>query len=153
MNRILAHSAYKDKPAHGYGSHISGVVTKVKNNLEEIRNYISPELFDLMESILLPAANYHDLGKLDKLNQKVLNDEYIHKHLPVEHRDAGVKFLKDKYIDCFAVTLVYAHHKPGLPNINDEKYSNMPFRFREASIYTDKYLNEYLLLHEQELSK
>lgn len=69
---------------------------------------------DLIAGIVRSAATFHDLGKLDDANQKVLSGKNSHAHLPIPHQDAGAAHLFAQK-EILSALLVYAHHI-GLPD-------------------------------------
>jgi CRISPR-associated endonuclease/helicase Cas3 len=149
---FLAHSAANGQPPQSYRSHVTGVVTSAQNNLNEIMRFIPSEKVSAFQDALVKAATFHDLGKLDEENQAVLMDETTHVHLPVEHRDAGVKYLLEQN-NRSAATMVYAHHRPGLPNLMEERVKASPFRFSTVKNKTDSNLDDYLRIHLQEIGE
>src|SRR5262245_29916149 len=60
------------------------------------------------------AAGFHDLGKLDEENQKVLQQGRAAR-LPWDHIDAGVAHFSNLK-NWMAAWLVRGHHAPGLPS-------------------------------------
>lgn len=146
----LAHSARNGQPPQSYHEHVTGVVTRTCENINDIFPFVDAEKANCYYKIVKKAATYHDLGKLAALNQDVLTGKTKSMHLPVEHRDAGVKHLLGDAFEYPSATLIYAHHYPGLPNINEEKNKFPPFRFLEAMADSDAHLKEYLDLHSQE---
>ena len=95
------------------------------------------------------SADFHDLGKLDDENQYVLrNTENRHRHLPINHTDAGSAALKS--IDkLYAALMVYSHHR-GLPDLGSECIREEEI-FRDEHPATrnhvDKTLNKLLSAH------
>lgn len=150
---LLAHSARGGKPAQSYREHIRGVIKKARENLEIMVPYIAKEKAELYGEILNQAAACHDVGKLAGENQDVLYGRKQAKRLPVEHRDAGVKYLLGDKPECPEATLVYSHHWPGLPDMSDQEVANAPFRFSEAISDSDVNLREYLQIHLQEVGE
>lgn len=144
-----AHSARRDRPAKLYADHVQGVVANAEANVQNLLKYSATINSAVYESIVMQAAYYHDLGKLNHDNQKVLSGKKQAKGLPVEHRDAGVSHLLGTSMESTDATLVYAHHGPGLPNLNQEKLSTNPFRWANAMEDTDTFLSVYLDLHKQ----
>lgn len=147
----LAHSARNGKPPQAYRDHVSGVVGSAYSNVREIIPFVAKEKAGGYLQIVADAANYHDLGKLAQDNQDVLSGKMKSSRLPIEHRDAGVKLLMGTSFESPSATLVYAHHRPGLPNIMEQKTQAKPFRFPDAISDSDQYLSEYLKQHMQEL--
>lgn len=150
---LLAHSARKGRREQTYREHICGVTSKTFGNLAELVPYISEERTKSYGAILAPAAAFHDLGKLNSEDQDVLAGRKKAAHLPVEHRDAGVKHLLGDELERPEATLVYAHHWPGLPDLAEQKVSIAPFRFSEAISDSDANLRSYLRMHSQALDR
>ena len=148
----LAHSSRDNTPAQTYREHISGVIEKVKKNLTAMAPYLAEERLERYKGILYPAAESHDLGKLALENQEVLSGKKRAKRLPIEHRDAGVKYLLKDKLECPEATLVYSHHRPGLPDMPDEKAADDPFRFPPAMDDTERHLPAYLRIHAKEMN-
>lgn len=146
----LAHSARNGKPPQSYREHVTGVVGRACNNVDKILPFAETGKADSYIEIVKSAATYHDLGKLAIQNQDVLSEKIKSAHLPIEHRDAGVKHLIGCDAEQPSATLVYAHHYPGLPNLKEEKVKFLPFRFQEAIVDSDMHLQEYLDLHSKE---
>ena len=149
----LAHSARGGRPAQSYRKHIYGVIEKVKENLEAMAPYIAKEKAELYGEILNSAGTFHDVGKLAGENQDVLYGKKQAKRLPIEHRDAGVKYLLRDKPECLEATLVYSHHRPGLPDMYAHKVTDAPFRFLTAMSDTDKNLCNYLRIHVSEIGE
>ncbi len=147
---LLAHSARNGRPPQSYHEHVTGVVDRACKNVNVIARFIDTEKAGCYLRIVKETAVYHDLGKLAIQNQDVLTGKTKSMHLPIEHRDAGVKHLLGSALEYPSATLVYAHHYPGLPNINEEKNNYPPFRFTETMADSDAYLQGYLDLHSQE---
>lgn len=149
----LAYSTRGGRPAQSYREHVRGVIKKVHENLETMAPYIAKEKAELYEKILNPAAELHDVGKLAGENQDVLYGRKQAKRLPIEHRDAGVKYLLGDKQECPEATLVYSHHHPGLPDMPTHKVANAPFRFLTGMSDTDKNLCKYLQTHVKEIGE
>lgn len=148
----LAHSARGNTPAQTYREHISGVMEKARNNLMSMAPYLSEKRLERYMEILCSAAEFHDLGKLAEKNQEVLCGNKRAERLPIEHRDAGVKYLLKDRLECPQAALVYSHHRPGLPDIPDEKSADKPFRFPTAVDDTESFLSDYLRIHAEEMN-
>ena len=149
----LARSAQGNRKAQSYKEHVDGMVKKALKKVEAFKPYISEERFKRYIRVISSAAFYHDLGKLNEKNQEVLHGDKKEKRLPVEHRDAGVKFLLGNECERIEATLVFAHHRPGLPDLSRQKVSSTPFRFLEAMSDSELNLQKYLKLHEQETER
>ncbi|MHB1406381.1 MAG: CRISPR-associated endonuclease Cas3'', partial [Desulfitobacteriaceae bacterium] len=152
--KLLAHSAQPKKCLleQSYQEHIIGVFQRAQTNVEEMLYYTQAALQKVMRPIVLWAACFHDLGKLDEKNQEVLRGEKRAKRLPVNHRDAGVAYLKDKEKKLEAAILILSHHKPGLPSFQIERDRVFPFRDLEIKQKIDDSLGEYLTLHQSQVS-
>lgn len=55
--------------------------------------------------------------------------------------------------ECPEATLVYSHHRPGLPDMSTHKVADAPFRFLTAMSDTDKNLCKYLQIHVKEIGE
>lgn len=152
--KLLAHSAQirKGLQEQTYKEHIEGVFQRAQSNVERMLNYDQVAIQDTLRNIVLWAACFHDLGKLDEKNQEVLNGKLKAKHLPVNHVDAGVAYLKDVEKKIEAAILILSHHKPGLPSFPRELTLEFPFRDMGIKQKTDTSLEEYLLLHNSQVS-
>ncbi|MEX1031620.1 MAG: CRISPR-associated endonuclease Cas3'' [Paenibacillaceae bacterium] len=148
---ILAHSSTNGNPPQPYRSHVNGVVVSAQNNLNNLIRFIQSENHVAYHDTLANAAVFHDLGKLDEENQNVLKDEANHSRLPIEHRDAGVKYLLEQMNNRNAAILVYSHHRPGLPNLIEERCKAFPFRFAQVKSRTDSNLDDYIRTHSEEV--
>ncbi len=163
MPKPLAHSA---KPEYGiskqyYGSHISEVLKISEENVQEAGHYFQGGKKLFIEAVRL-AAEFHDLGKLDKANQDVLENPDGKGSLHINHVDAGVAcLLKEPYRNGVAATLINAHHRPGLPDYADEQVNAKSFlrdkksQFNGKSLieHTDENLSYYLDIHRKALKK
>ncbi|MEK7474352.1 MAG: DEAD/DEAH box helicase [Candidatus Coatesbacteria bacterium] len=103
------------------------------------------------------AAEYHDLGKLDGANQRVLQKHIPRtsskEPLPINHVDAGVAHLMSMMAPSSAL-LAYSHHR-GLPciSIEERKRENGgPFRDEKTEARTGKFLAEYLAIHRTQVA-
>jgi CRISPR-associated endonuclease/helicase Cas3 len=148
---LLAHSGNENKPPQFYKDHIAGVVNAACNNVESLFPFINENRRKLYYAVVSNAACFHDLGKLNQRNQNILLGKEKSDHLYLDHRDAGVAALLGGNFEIPAATLVYAHHRPGLPNIMEEKIKQNPFRFLEAIKDSNLHLDEYVELHRKEL--
>lgn len=152
---LLAHSARFGYPEQSYKEHISEVVRRAVQNAAGVALY-SPH-GDLLLSTVRAAAFYHDLGKLDDANQKVLRWKKK-THLPINHCDAGAAYLLQMKAILPALC-VLSHHRPGLPSIPDENSKVHKFRVhspvgnREKSVQeiTDENLADYIHSHNAEM--
>lgn len=113
----LARSAEprKNQPAQTYARHILGVRAYAELSVLPLVPLLPPVVLDSLRAALFPAAEFHDLGKLDDDNQAVLQGRRKSQTLPIIHSDAGVvKLLSKKRIQ--AALLVASHHI-GLPDL------------------------------------
>lgn len=151
MEEYLAHSGKNGYPAQTYVMHVKGTQKKALAMAKEIASYYVKDAGEI-ENILKLAAAYHDLGKLNEENQKVLHQEGKKKgRLPVNHVDAGAAFLKQKGEDAIcSLILVYGHHH-GLPDFSVEKERSEESYFRDGNRLTrsetDRELEQLLRLH------
>lgn len=93
MEDLLAHSARPQDaiPAQAYRDHVNNVARlSVENAI--VATGGAPK-FDQFIDGVSNAAEFHDLGKVDMLNQRVLSGTGKGK-LPVNHVDAGVAYLR-----------------------------------------------------------
>ena len=96
---------------------------------------------------VVAAATYHDLGKLDEENQRVLGVE-SRQPLPIRHEDAGVAeliHLKRRE----SVILTQAHHQGLFSNESERAKQNWLFRFPEVADHVDSKLEAYIAEHSQ----
>ena len=145
----LAHSA-KPKigiPAQSYTEHIENVLSKAEENAKRVAchlNHGEHMFIDVVRS----AACFHDLGKLDTENQKVLNSNK-RVALPVNHVEAGTaRLLRTNHME--SALLVYGHHA-GLCSIFAELAKGKKLFLRDANWYerTEERLENYLQEHER----
>jgi len=142
----LAHSDRPDKgiPTQSYKKHICGVVKQATDNAKSACSYLTGDGFDFKQSVV-NAAICHDLGKLDSENQHVLETN-SQRGLPVKHEDAGAAFLLKQ--NCKSAAILASKHHQGLPNLYDERVRGHLFlRNEDAFCRTEKYLAEYVLMH------
>ena len=146
IDQFLAHSA-GDKPSvppQTYFRHISNVMLQVEKNFERLVKYYKGNQ-DNLHKILRAAAIFHDFGKLDPVNQRLLK-KGGEKHLPVNHVDSGTALLLQKNL-IEASLLVYSHHR-GIPSIPEECAKEELFlRDPKIAQITDLNLAEYLASH------
>ncbi|GIK60569.1 MAG: DEAD/DEAH box helicase family protein [Ignavibacteriota bacterium] len=148
MTEWLAHSKGKNPPvpAQSYYKHISEVLRRAEKNIKNLASYYKGNYEYLFEAVRA-AALFHDLGKLDDDNQKVL---FIGggKGLPINHVDAGTKNLVNNDLVESAL-IVYAHHI-GLQSIPQER-SKAELFLRDPNLETrtEQYLKDYLSKHIQ----
>lgn len=148
MTEYLAHSAKDTCPPQTYASHIKGVCERAIGYASEIERYA--ELFrGRFKEIVYQSAIWHDLGKLEEDNQKVLDgtSENV-RHLPINHVDAGSAALLKKD-ELYSALAVYSHHR-GLPNMTTEGLRGKScFRDESRTVreHTDYILEELIARH------
>jgi CRISPR-associated endonuclease/helicase Cas3 len=149
----LAHSARPDRgiPPEEYGEHVRNSREQARRYAEECGRY-SPLYGEMLVAAATLAGEFHDLGKLDDANQKVLAGTGGGK-LPVPHVDAGAAHLLqgNNQASKYAALICYAHHR-GLPSIPEE-FNRSQDWLRDLSAdwraHTEKHLAEYLRRHRQ----
>ena len=149
----LAHSAKNGYPAQSYADHVNGTIEKALHRAKKMAEYCVRDK-EQIENIVRFAAEYHDLGKLNEKNQKVLHElgEQNH-HLPVNHVDAGTAFIKQEGNDALgSLVLIHSHHQ-GLPNFAEEKNRSEDacFRSKEQAVRcaTDMELERLVQIHQR----
>jgi len=152
----LAHSQRHGIRAQTYFEHISNVRRKAAYNAQNAVVFYTGD-FDAFVGWIEAAALYHDLGKLDQVNQDVLK-QGSRNPLPIAHEDSGVAALWKMHRKESAL-LVAAHHA-GLFSKSEENPPNKKRLFRDErqpptlngcaiDKHVDAHLNEYLTAHEK----
>jgi CRISPR-associated endonuclease/helicase Cas3 len=134
----LAHSAKLEKgiEVQYYHRHVHNVLLNVDESLARLQPHLDPRKFQQLRAIVRLAAVFHDLGKLDLANQKVIDPEILmeideegkyllanrndgSRRLPVNHVDAGVAYLikVPTPTRLAAALLIWSHHI-GLPALD-----------------------------------
>ncbi len=148
----LARSADNEKgqDVQSYARHIIGVLALVERFLQPLNGLLLPAFFNGLYDIVLPAALFHDLGKLDDCNQAVLRGEQKDRILPLVHSDAGVvELLGEERV--VAALLVASHHN-GLPNLVEELNRGEDFfRVKDSSRRMKGPLNVLISRHKEAL--
>lgn len=155
-NISFAHSARRGASAQTYYEHVSNVRQQVIDNAKDAVVYYHGER-DVFVKWIDDAAVYHDLGKLDNVNQTILQTR-SQERLPIDHDDAGVAALL-KLGQRESAVLVAAHHA-GLFSKSGERPPNKRRLFRnerQPSIlngdsvdnHVDSHLKDYLIAHEK----
>ena len=155
MSEYLARSPKPEKgiPAQTYKQHVSEVIKLATGFAENAAVYSSygPLLRDVVEY----AAVYHDLGKLDEGNQKILRTGNKGS-LPIKHWDAGAAHLMSKpafLANKLAALFIHSHHE-GLPSLIKESVNKAGmFRVSSAIANTDDSLSRYLAVHAGDLGE
>jgi CRISPR-associated endonuclease/helicase Cas3 len=121
----LAHSPRQGIPAQPYSEHVTNVCRHATRNARRASAFYTGDR-DAFVGWVEAAALYHDLGKLDKENQAILEAD-SRQPLPIAHDDAGVAEL-EKLGRREEVGLASAHHG-GLFSQRDELgKQGRPFR-------------------------
>ena len=148
----LARSKGQGHDQQTYADHVFGAFEFMKRFAGEAIQYANHLPKDMLLHALIVAVLFHDLGKLDSLNQEALKGG-PNKKLPVFHEDAGAAYWLTNKTSCFvAAVLIYCHHK-GLTNFQDEFVKEeMAFRFRDTEqkkgfLRTQNNLDEYIQRH------
>ena len=158
----LAHSARKRHgiPAQGYREHVSAVVHQTLENLEAATHFASgvstPEKLHIAGGW---GAAFHDLGKLENENQRVLQSDE-HSPLPYPHESAGALHCLEQNQRA-AAWLIHSHHRGltdyGLERAAEERQSEgadtRPFLRQEPGLLsqTQMLLPELLQRHTRAL--
>lgn len=145
--KYFAHSPRDGIEAQTYTDHIHGVTSLVKHFAMETGQY-SKHGRTVLQQLAEAAAEYHDLGKLNSENQKVLSGETAAKVLPVNHVDAGAAhWLNDQRFSSFCAAITQAHHI-GFPDFSAElNKGELIFRDTQISAMVDQELTELEAIH------
>lgn len=138
----FARSASENAPRQTYPDHVLHVLDRGLGYLNNILHYTHKWGDDMVRRIFKLAAEYHDLGKLDDENQKVLSGDKKASRLPLSHADAGVAHLLS--LDAHLSALLIFSHHAGLPDYNDID----DMRNNKIRQHVDSVLQEYLARHE-----
>ena len=163
------------KSPQTYFDHISGVMSRCRENSAQILEFCSysDEQKQAFLSILLNAAQFHDLGKLDVENQKVFQSNNSRASLPIPHVDAGCAYLMSKisgnvesrllpedYALLESTLMIFSHHA-GLPKYLYQKNNrDNPFRYedrdnisktRKVINNVNRHLDSYIRDHREAL--
>lgn len=145
----LARSAASDGGLpQSYLEHVLHVLVRGRCYLRKVLRYARDWDSATIQRILELAAEYHDLGKLDDDNQRVLRGEKKAERLPVPHADAGVAVFPNLAEDLgsfYSALLIYAHHA-GLPDIGEVNVRGIRNTLIEQRV--DQNLPELLRRHE-----
>jgi len=148
MMEPLAHSPRGQIAGQLYAEHIRNVRQSATEYADRATAYFIGDRLSFVDSVDAAAA-YHDLGKLDEANQRVLGRK-SRDRLPVRHEDAGTAELL-RLARPEAAVLVAAHHA-GLFDSREEKEKLVrsgvdPFRDPDWARHVDQRLEEYLRQH------
>lgn len=151
----LAHSPRKGRRAQTYVEHVTNVRSDAVGNAKRAVAFRASDR-EAFVGWVDAAALYHDLGKLDEVNQAVLRGR-SRKPLAIVHEDAGVAEL-DRLRWQESVALVAAHHA-GLFSRSEDVLAAQGRPFRELRrktpagllvadhVDSDGRLDEYRNLH------
>lgn len=147
---LFAHSPDTERGivAQDYAAHVGNVVKHASEVADKAAKYAVCD-GELLKQVVRLAAEYHDLGKLDKQNQDVLSGKSRAEKLPVQHTDAGTAYLLDSLKVPPAATLIRSHHI-GLPDFVDEQNRSEESVLRDDSVRekVNLVLPELIRLHE-----
>lgn len=150
---LLAHSAMPAQgiSAQNYSAHIRGVVKCASKAADDASSYALHNK-ELLRKIVPLAAEFHDLGKLDKENQDVLSGRTNSRSLPIQHTDAGTAFLLDKLQAAPGAVLIRSHHI-GLPDFIEEQNREEKHVLRDDDVMArvNQALPELVELHYEAL--
>lgn len=143
-SEALAHSARKNAAAQSYEAHTKRVTRLATRNAVRAARFYKGDCRFFVETVRA-AAFYHDLGKLDEQNQRVLISSPT-EPLPLNHVDAGAAHLL-RLNRLESSVLAFAHHI-GLPDYFKQG-SNKELAFRDERIFehTNSQLDDYLSQH------
>lgn len=154
----IAHLAHSARPEQGieaqpYSEHVLAVRRGAKARMDAALRYSSTNR-TYLSGYAEQAGFWHDLGKLEEENQRVLRGEVRSRKLPVNHVDAGVAVLLSRRL-AEAATAVYSHHS-GLCDFAEEQAkqqlskvdpSYAALRDPEVKLRTDARITELASLH------
>ncbi len=147
-----------------YQQHIEEVRRMAIHYAKQVGIY-SPQWQALLKNVAQLSGEFHDLGKLDELNQPILGSDGSGSGLPVNHVDAGIAYLTTltpnmDYL--FGSYVIHSHHC-GLKSWDKIKQQKSK-AFRDFQVKEDsplpispaersnQFLSEYLRLHRQTIS-
>jgi CRISPR-associated endonuclease/helicase Cas3 len=142
-----AHSPKDGMDAQFYAAHVRDV-SLLANRFAQEAGTFSKEDGLVLRQLAIKSAAYHDIGKLDEENQKVLSGELAAKSLPINHVDAGAAhWLGKQHFSAFAAAVTQAHHI-GFPDFSDEQNKEgFIFRDEEIAADVDKKLPLFEFIH------
>lgn len=149
----FSHSPRDGIESQAYADHIRGVTSLVKQFAMETGQYAKQDQ-TVLQQLAEAAAEYHDLGKLNSENQKVLSGEVSAKVLPVNHVDAGAAhWLNDQRFSSFCAAITQAHHI-GFPDFSAElNKGELIFRDTQIAHHVDQELTELEAIHNSLISQ
>ncbi len=144
MDELLAHSQRGDIGAQAYAKHVKKVHSQAVCNAQRALAYYGGDRDAFVETIE-SAAVYHDLGKIDEVNQEILRRE-SRDPLPISHSDAGVaELLRLRRSE--AAVLAAAHHAGLFSQAAEMGKQGKPFRILNVTSHVDARLDHYLRAH------
>lgn len=143
--------AQKGQAAQPYARHVLGVQAYAERSVLPLVPLLPPAMLDGLRASLFPAAEFHDLGKLDDEDQAVLKGERKSKTLPIIHSDAGVvELLRQQRVQ--AALLVASHHVGLLNLVAEMNRGDNFFRVEDPSRRMRGPLEVLLTRHREALS-
>ncbi len=149
---LLAHSAKIDKgiPAQSYAEHILNARQQAFEKAQRAGKF-APDLKESLTQVVVLAAEFHDMGKLDDENQAVLSGQKKSKKLPKNHVDSGAAHLwqlgKNNLSALLAAMVAYAHHIGLQSKAAEEARGSKKYRDDKLIDYTANHLPGYLVRH------
>jgi len=140
----LAHSPRHRVPAQTYIEHITNVRQQANRNARRAAAFHKGDCASFIGSVDA-AAIYHDLGKLEKSNQEVLERD-SRDPLPIRHEDAGVAEL-ERLGRQEAAVLVAAHHAGLFSCAEEIAKQGLPFRYLDIANQTNANLPALQYVH------
>jgi len=145
--KYFAHSPKDDIPAQPYEAHIEEVRKRALEYAEEAGGYGALD-GAMLQSVVEPAAVFHDLGKLKPARQEVLSGSKKEKHLGGNHADAGTAYLlDDRHLSVCAAAAICAHHLGYNDFTKEQNRKGRIFRDAAECEETDKALPGYAAIH------
>lgn len=131
-----------------YLEHVWHVLVRGRCYLRKVLLYATGWDAEAVRRVYELAAEYHDLGKLDDENQRILALPWNKRaaRLPLPHADAGVAYLMSREANQ-SMLLVFAHHA-GLPDYNEMGSGIRDWRNAKVKERVNQMLPAYLIRHE-----
>lgn len=154
QTELIAHSSRFGISKQSYEQHIAEVRRRARSNVVAASAFFQGDAAGFVEDVD-SAALLHDLGKVDELNQDVLNSNSKNA-LPLKHEDAGVAELLR--LQRFESAILVAAHHAGLFSQEAEAKKPDELAFRDVR-YCDEIggkvcqrvdgrIDQYLELHD-----
>ncbi len=157
MEAYFAHSEKHGCSPQSYDRHVMDTTKLALCFGNAIKPYCRKDAAQI-DNILHLAAVYHDLGKIDEKNQVVLHKkgEKVW-HLPVNHVDAGVAFLKQREQEALCSLMIVSAHHRGLPDsiVEEGRKEEACFRDKRKAVknYVDQEMDHLIRLHRSWISE